>query len=111
MTSFRDTVRLAMPAARQFDYLTSIGTAPSADELALEFDDLRHLCPASPAAVALTERIDALLEAMSGPGPLWHTDSLPTAPEWADVRVLVAELLRLLPVDGGPHLDMSPPVR
>lgn len=28
-------------------------------------------------AVALTERIDALLDAMSGPGPVWHVE-----PSW-----------------------------
>ena len=97
MTTFYDAVhRLAKPASQQAEYLKSIGTAPSTDELALEFDDLRHKCPTEPAAVALTERIDALLEAMSGPGPLWHTDSLATAPEWAEVRALAADLLPLL---------------
>ncbi|KJK48095.1 hypothetical protein UK23_18095 [Lentzea aerocolonigenes] len=97
MTGFRDAVHhLAMPASQQVEYLRSIGTAPSADELALEFDDVKHLCPDDPAAMTLSERIDALLEAMSGPGPVWHTDSLATSAQWAEVRTLAADLLHLL---------------
>lgn len=89
--------RLALPAAAQGDYLKSIGTAPSADELALEFDDHRHRCTDfAPGAIALIDRIDTLLDDMSGPGPLWHVDALAEAPEWAELRVLATELLRLL---------------
>ncbi|MET9632101.1 hypothetical protein ABZX92_32035 [Lentzea sp. NPDC006480] len=96
-TGLREAVSwLAAPAEEQLAYLKSIGTAPSADELALEFDDVKHLCPDEPAAAALTGRIDALLDAMSGPGPVWHTDSLATSPQWAEVRRLAADLLPLL---------------
>jgi hypothetical protein len=94
--------RLALSAPQQVEYLRSIGTAPSTDELALEFDDLRHLGHPADAA-PLVERIDGLLEAMSGPGPLWHVDALDVAPEWAELRLLAAELLRLLPFDGRPR--------
>jgi hypothetical protein len=93
--------RLAMPAEAQRAYLEAIGTAPSADELALEFDDVRpHLMSLDAEAVTLTERIDALLDAMSGPSPVWHVDALAVSPQWASLRVLAAELLRLLPFDG-----------
>ncbi|MCX2952129.1 hypothetical protein [Lentzea sp. NEAU-D7] len=92
--------RLAMPAEAQRAYLEAIGTAPSADELALEFDDvLPRLMSLDAEAVALAERIDALLEAMSGPGPVWHVDALAGSPRWASLRALAAELLRLLPSD------------
>ncbi|MDX8054644.1 hypothetical protein SK571_35195 [Lentzea sp. BCCO 10_0798] len=93
--------RLAMPAEAQRAYLEAIGTAPSADELALEFDDVRpHLMRLDAEAAALTERIDALLDAMSGPSPVWHVDALAVAPQWASLRALAAELLRLLPFEG-----------
>ncbi|MET9232520.1 hypothetical protein [Lentzea sp. NPDC003310] len=102
---FSDPVRrLALPAAAQRSYLESIGTAPSADELALEFDDVRpHLVKLDAEAVALVDRIDALLDAMSGPSPVWHVDALECSPQWAALRVLAAELLRLLPFDGRPR--------
>ncbi|GGN12509.1 hypothetical protein GCM10011609_60930 [Lentzea pudingi] len=96
--------RLALPAEAQRGYLEAIGTAPSADELALEFDDVRpHLLALDAEAVELVERIDALLDVMSGPGPVWHVDALVSAPQWASVRALAAELLRLLPFDGRPR--------
>ncbi|GLY52453.1 hypothetical protein [Lentzea sp. NBRC 102530] len=96
--------RLALPAQAQREYLESIGTAPSADELALEFDDVKHyLLRQAPEAVAVAERVDALLDEMSGPGPVWHVDALEGSPQWAEVRALAAELLRLLPFDGGPR--------
>ncbi|ANZ36245.1 hypothetical protein BBK82_09400 [Lentzea guizhouensis] len=89
--------RLASPAAAQRSYLESIGTAPSADELALEFDDLRHRFGDFGAeAGVLIGRIDALLDAMSGPNPVWRVDALATAPQWAELRVLAAELLPML---------------
>ncbi|WP_394613781.1 hypothetical protein JNUCC0626_28245 [Lentzea sp. JNUCC 0626] len=96
--------RLALPAQAQREYLESIGTAPSADELALQFDDVKHhLLRQGPETVAVAERIDALLDEMSGPGPVWHVDALAESPQWAEVRGLAAELLRLLPFDGGPR--------
>jgi hypothetical protein len=96
--------RLALPAAAQRNYLEAIGTAPSADELALEFDDVRpHLTGLEPEAVVLVDRIDALLDSMSGPSPLWHVDALERSPQWASLRVLAAELLRLMPFDGHPR--------
>lgn len=96
--------RLAMSAESQRNYLEAVGTAPSADELALEFDDVRHhVSDLSPGASAMVSRIDDLLEAMSGPSPVWHVDALAVAPEWAELRVLAAELLRLLPFDGRPR--------
>ncbi|MGW6444825.1 hypothetical protein [Lentzea sp. NPDC055074] len=102
---FVDPVRrLAMPAEAQRSYLESIGTAPSADELALEFDDvLHHLRGLDAEAVALAERIDALLDTMSGPSPVWRVDALACSPQWASVRELATELLRLLPFDGHPR--------
>ncbi|MFI6101281.1 hypothetical protein ACIA8G_37530 [Lentzea sp. NPDC051213] len=89
--------RLAMPADAQRAWLESIGTAPLADELALEFDDalIRHRAVSTEAA-ALVARINGLLEDMSGPGPVWHVDALATAPQWAEVRALAQEALPLL---------------
>ncbi|WP_329787719.1 hypothetical protein V1227_23600 [Lentzea sp. DG1S-22] len=88
--------RLALPAREQREYLESIGTAPSADEFALGFDDVRpHLTGLGPVG-----RVDALLDEMSGPGPVWHVDALATAPQWAELRLLAVELPRVLPFDG-----------
>jgi hypothetical protein len=93
-----------MSAESQRNYLEAIATAPSADELALEFDDVRHrLTTLGAEAAALAARIDTVLDAMSGPGPLWHVDALAVAPEWAELRDLAAELLRVLPFDGRPR--------
>ncbi|MGZ3140624.1 hypothetical protein ACVDFE_01190 [Lentzea chajnantorensis] len=95
------TRRLALPASAQRAHLESIGTAPSTDELALEFDDVRRH-PVPPAAGPFVDRIDTLLETMSGPGPVWHVTSLPTAAQWAELRLLAAELLRHLPAHPRP---------
>ncbi|MDX8036215.1 hypothetical protein SK803_38975 [Lentzea sp. BCCO 10_0856] len=89
--------RLAMPADVQRAWLESIGTAPSADELALEFDDARQgpLTISAEAEVALA-RLDRLLDAMSGPSPVWHVDALVDASQWAEVRALAQGALPLL---------------
>jgi hypothetical protein len=92
---------LASPADRQKAYLVSLGVAPSADELALEFDDAMSGVSAE---AALSEKLDAIgnqLAAMSGEenSHLWQMGALVKSPEWATVRTLAAEALVLLQLD------------
>ena len=96
---------LASPAEQQIEYLERIGTAPSADELALELDDIigvirvyarKGLLSAS--AMSAIDRLDERLAAMSGPqqAVLWTVDALRIAEEWAGVRLLAADALARL---------------
>ena len=93
---------LAMPAEAQVRYLTDKGVAPSADELALEFDDA--LAGASLSAV-VEDRLGSLaayLSRMSGPqhASLWTTEALRVRSEWAEVRRLAQQALRAMGVGG-----------
>ncbi len=79
---------LALPAEKQIEYLVSLGTAPLADELALEFDDhWRAATVAAPAWACLAE-LDRHLDAMSGSAhaALWTLDALRTGGGWEAVR-------------------------
>lgn len=75
-----------------------------ADELALEFDETRKLVVDEdeldalvPAAHAI-ERLDALLESMSGSerAELWTEEALSSSSEWSSVRRAAREVLQAM---------------
>jgi hypothetical protein len=89
--------RLAAPAEEQIAHLQELGTWPSADELALELDDLVGFFPEARSRGELSEeeetlirQVDDLLERMSGKeqAELWNVSQLASAKEWAEVRRL-----------------------
>lgn len=96
---FRKTVeRLAASAQEQEAYLRRLGTAPSADELALEFSDVlmverENLDEATRKAALI---LDRHLTEFSGPekAELWTVAALHEAFEWARVRQLATEVLQ-----------------
>jgi hypothetical protein len=87
--------RLAAPAEEQVAYLRGLGSFPSLDELALEFDDVFGP-PGTPPPDGAWEdalrSLDAVLNAMSGRenSHLWIADAL-DGPEWAAVRALARD--------------------
>lgn len=96
---FRKTVEhLAASAHEQEAYLRRLGTAPSADELAIEFSDALIVErenldePVRNAALAL----DQYLTELSGPekADLWTVMSLHKASEWALLRQLATDVLQ-----------------
>ncbi|GAA0444915.1 hypothetical protein Aca07nite_54210 [Actinoplanes capillaceus] len=101
----RGVAVLALDADAQAAWLERLGTAPSADELAWEFDDGFRLAPTfiergwlpGTAIPALT-RLDDQLSAMSGTpnADLWHVDALPHSAEWDRVRTLARAALILI---------------
>jgi hypothetical protein len=90
--------RLADPPEVQAAYLRELGSYPSLDELALEFDDVRDaaLLNADPAWAEAIHALDAQLSAMSSrtDAVLWNGDSL-HRDEWQRVRALAATALRV----------------
>src|ERR1700688_3573652 len=96
--------RLAAPADEQAAYIRSLGTWPSMDELALEFDDsFSPLRAAESAATAPTDfvalgSLDRQLSEMSGHtnSHLWIEDALGGA-EWQHVRELASAALAAPP--------------
>ncbi len=101
MEQFRQTlVRLASSASEQESYLRTLGTAPSADELALEFSDAFAVVKEQlgESARAVSSRLDRHLEEMSGRdyGDIWTVDALHAAPVWGQVRRLAREALHTL---------------
>lgn len=101
MEQFREALlRLSLSAKEQEAYLRQLGTAPSADELALEFSDALGLVQEQLDEDARTasSRLDRHLEEMSGGerAELWTVAALHAAPEWTRVRQLAHEALRAL---------------
>ena len=90
--------RLAASSDEQAGYLRLLGTFPSLDELALEFDDLcgsqGTTVPASRWRESLA-KLDAALSAMSGTehAYLWTAEAL-DRPEWAEIRALARDALQ-----------------
>src|SRR5688572_14192839 len=90
--------RLSAPADEQQAYLERLGTAPSADELGLEFSDaflaVREALPERVADAAA--RLDQFLSSFGGSknAELWTVLALGQAPEWRKVRELAKEVLR-----------------
>lgn len=83
--------RLAAPASDQIDYLTALGVADLADELALEFDDLYRsraslLEEAAPEAAAACRELDRML---SNDQLGWTLADL-ESPEWHGIRATAA---------------------
>ncbi len=83
--------RLAAPATDQIEYLTSLGVADLADELALEFDDLyrpiaRDLDQVSPELAAACRDLDRML---SSDQLGWTFADLESA-EWGLIRATAA---------------------
>lgn len=83
--------RLAAPATDQIEYLTSLGVADLADELALEFDDLYRpmamlLEQVSPESAAACRELDLLL---SSDQLGWTFADLESA-EWGLIRATAA---------------------
>ena len=92
---------LAAGPEAQIAYLERLGTAPSLDELALEFDDARRLVPGlvSDGAVPdeldlVVRKIDARLHEMSSRLEFWQSDAI-DGPEWDSVRQLARRALEL----------------
>ena len=90
--------RLAASPEEQQAYLRQLGTAPSADELALEFSDALMLEKGllDDAVRAAAVQLDEQLAGMGGPQheELWTVAALHTSEEWRRVRELAAETLR-----------------
>jgi hypothetical protein len=98
--ALRSTVeRLAASADDQARYLEELGTAPAADELALEFED-QYIRVRDEGRPALTLLADALA-AFGGQdnAALWSLDGLREAPEWDRVRDLARAVLRSGEID------------
>jgi hypothetical protein len=95
--------RIAEPAVDQIAYLTDLGVAPLADELALELDDVLGVALAdqdlleTPQREALT-RLDDTLKRMSGAenSELWTTTALEHADEWSELRDVARDALEQL---------------
>ncbi|MBI2374518.1 MAG: hypothetical protein HYV07_11035 [Deltaproteobacteria bacterium] len=101
MDQFRETLlHLAATASEQEAYLRTLGTAPSTDELALEFSDAFGVVEEQldENERRISTRLDRYLEGMSGSDhvQLWTIDALHSAREWACVRKLADEVLRVI---------------
>jgi hypothetical protein len=107
--------RLAALPGEQEEYVRRLGTAPSLEELALEFDD-DFECERVQLSDGARNAADALGDYLSGisgtaNAHLWSIRALHQAAEWIHVRELAAEVLhrmeelkdengRLLPAQG-----------
>lgn len=96
--------RLASSPADQETFLRELGTAPSVDELAIEFSDMLGVLQGSleEPALSLAIRLDRYLEGISGGehADLWTVSALHSAQEWARVRRLAGEVLEALDASG-----------
>lgn len=86
--------RLAAAPEEQIAYLEALGTAPSADELALGLDDELRRVRSRLAADHPLVLLDRRLDEMSGSenAALWRADTLYSQP-WNEVRLLAQEAL------------------
>jgi hypothetical protein len=86
--------RLAGDAQAQEQYLRALGTWPSLDELALEFDDVAEASEVPAEAADPLRRLSEKLNEMSGHANarLWEPGAL-SGPEWDEVRRLAADAL------------------
>lgn len=95
--------RLAMPAREQIEYLEQLGTAPSVDELALEFDDL--YVPVTARWRATGDRSELLgllaqVDAALGAQTAWTVDDLDSK-SWVEIRQLAKSALARFESPGG----------
>ena len=95
--------RLASSADDQLAYVRQLGSSPSVDELALEFDDFARAVLAQPRLLTdeqrmAVENLDRQLDAMSGAdrAALWTEAALGSAEEWHEVRRRAARAWSLL---------------
>ena len=92
--------RLSSPSERQAAYLEELGTAPSSDELDMEFDDVYQAAKSriEGRARELADELNGLLDSMSGEEKehLWTVEALASEAEWERVREVAAALLREL---------------
>ena len=93
---------LAAPPSMQRAHLEKLGTAPSVDDLVLEFDDVVVLVPHMVDASLLTngqataiQDVDSKLKTMSKTKnpDLWRIDALDHSREWEEVRELARRAL------------------
>lgn len=97
--------RLAAPADEQIAYLRRLGSFPSLDELALEFDDMfgpaGTLPEGSPEWVEALRKLDQRLDEISGHENehLWLAQAL-EGTEWTEVRDLARNALAVRPRQG-----------
>lgn len=96
--------RLALPAIQQKEYLFDLGTAPSADELALEFDDAYLLFTNNienrgngiddRIVLEKIKEINSILNQMSNldDPDIWNVKSLNNT-WWNKIRLLASEVL------------------
>ncbi len=98
---------LASSAEDQQKYLERSGTAPSADELALELDDFVPMLPSavddgvfSEEQAAAIRQLSDFTASFSGKenAALWRVDQLASASQWEEVRRLARKALELLRV-------------
>ena len=90
---------LASDPEHQIKYLEQLGVAPVADELGLEFDDVKNLKQELPSEIKnILSILDKKLDSMGGAdnSELWRIQALPSAKEWQEVRQLAKEALSLL---------------
>lgn len=95
--------RLASPAEAQIAHLAELGSGGSADELALEFDDVAEAALSQAPLLSEEQRfavrdLDRKLDEMSGAdrATLWTEEALWSATEWDEVRRLGKRALTLL---------------
>lgn len=111
LTLLRQSLQhLAWSAAEQREYLTSLGVAPSIDELALEFDDAIGPVKAVMAdrdfpddLRAVLTRIDSILDEVSKPpasATTWGWADLDRDYPWRELRRLARLAIEKLPTDG-----------
>lgn len=92
--------RLARPAEGQIAYLEALGAEQSADELALELDDVAEAVLSAPGLLSEEQRsllrdLDRQLEQMSSSeqADLWSQRALKTSPAWDQVRARARAML------------------
>ncbi len=84
---------LASPPDAQAAWLERVGTYPSTDELALEFDEFAALVPQlaqadmlDPDAVSAITEVRLQLDPLQGSDTEWDASALASSEHWAGVR-------------------------
>jgi len=85
---------LAADPKAQMDHLEALGTAPSLDELALEFEDVRELVPGlvrqgkvPQELEQVVAKLDARIQEMGEHPELWRGEAI-DRPQWQSIRAL-----------------------
>jgi hypothetical protein len=92
---------LADSPSAQIAYLTGLGVAPLADELAAELDDVLGAALADPSLLETTQRdalirLEETLKRMSGAehSHLWTAGALEGSSEWSELREVAQNALK-----------------